>query len=144
MNRTALRCITGAKLGTSHQALENELELYDLPHIRYVAITAKFWQIQNREEIGRMSRLALVTSQERHGYEMRRQNDYQQVRCHTEQRRGAFLNTAIFQCCRKEQTGRINKSHHQQISPETLPTAKEDCKPRIQLVSDRRHFTNYH
>ena len=60
--RNAIRCITGAKVDTSHAPLNNELQLDSLSKRRLATRTVKFWEISNRHTAGRMNRNDLITS----------------------------------------------------------------------------------
>ena len=95
IQRTAIRCITGTKVGTSHHPLNRELMLPTLSRRRMTSRMVKFWQIINRQYEGQINRNNLTTHDQLHDYHTRHPNHFVSVKCHTEQRRKAFLNTSI-------------------------------------------------
>ena len=53
----------------------------------------KFWVICGRPSGGRLNRSNLTTNRERHEHQTRNPDNFVSLKCNTEQRRRAFLNT---------------------------------------------------
>ena len=92
---SAMRSITGNKIGTSHFGLYRELDLPTLKTRRYSARMLKFFEVLNRDTDGRLNRSDFGTVEERNPYRTRYGNDLAIQTFHTELCRTSFRHQCI-------------------------------------------------
>ena len=95
IQRSAIRVICGAKVGTSHLPLYNEVRLDRLAERRNCAILIKFWEIQKCTQELRLNRQMLTTVAERNPLARRRMEDFSLIKCNTSQYQRSFLPSAV-------------------------------------------------
>ena len=95
LNRTAIRIITGAKLGTSHQYLYREVDLKPLETKRHKARMVKFVQIKNCKRKLQLNSDNITLVSQRNLYPTRRSSDNSLHKANTEQMKKSYLPTAI-------------------------------------------------
>ena len=92
---SALRIITGTKIGTGHFGLYRELDLPKLNKRRYTSRLIKLHNVFHRTTNGRMNRSDFVTIEQRNPYPSRRQYDLTIPMVTTELCRRSFKNAGI-------------------------------------------------
>ena len=92
---SAMRCITGNKIGTSHFGLYRELDLPTLKTRRYSSRLIKFYEVMNRETPGRMNCCDYPTVGIRNPYPTRQGNDLALQVFNTELCRSSFRHSSI-------------------------------------------------
>ena len=95
VQRAAMRIITGLKSGTSHEALNNEMDLPSMSYRRYVTRMVNFFDILHSENPERLGRHSVNTVSERNPYNTRRSLDVSLPLPRSEHRRRSYLFTAI-------------------------------------------------
>ena len=92
---SAMRCITGNKIGTSHFGLYKEVDLPTLKTRRYSSRMIKFYEIMNRETPGRMNCEDYPTVGIRNPYPTRQGKDLALQVFNTELCRSSFRHSCI-------------------------------------------------
>ena len=92
---SAMRNITGNKLGTSHFGLYRELDLPTLKTRRYSSRMIKFFEVLNRDTEGRLNRRDFGTVDERNPYSTRHGRDLAIQVFNTELYRTSFRHLCI-------------------------------------------------
>ena len=83
LQRSAIRIICGAKIGTSHQGLYREVCVKKLSERRKESRLTKFWEIQGCHNDFRLNRQMLTTVQDRNPLARRRLEDFSLIKCRT-------------------------------------------------------------
>ena len=91
LQRSGLRIISGAKVGTSHQPLYKEVNLKKLSERRRIARLVKFWEVEKTTKSCQLNRTMLRTVGERNARARRRLTDYSLIKCMTTQYQNSFL-----------------------------------------------------
>ena len=95
LQRAAIRIICGAKLGTSHSVLYEEVRIEKLSERRHRARLIKFWEVQRSTKECRLNRNMITSVQERNRMARRRLEDFTLIKCKTVQFQKSFLPRVI-------------------------------------------------
>ena len=95
IHRSALRCVTGCKLGTSHKPLYKEVDAVTLAARARVCRLIKFYKLRTENRDYRLGSSYVVPTISRNPRAIRRQHDFIPEKCHTESLNQSFLPRTI-------------------------------------------------
>ena len=118
LNRCGLRCVTGCKVGTSHQELYRETDELSLEERRMKSRMNKLYEVLKEDRSCRLNRGMIQTVGERNPHARHRANDLTQLKATTEQMCQSFLPHSIREWMNWKMKSRIN------LQPSTIAIFK--------------------